>query len=538
MAKSPSPEMVLYLEILFSLLFFVAAGFVHLLLRRVVVGPRKVKRAPWRHLLEQLSFPVALLAVSLLTRWSAIRNAFPLRARYFEILDSAFVFFVIFLLIRLVDALIQILYARKNRPFPLPRVLHGFILVIVYLAVLFTILDQFLRIDIKPLLTGSAILTAVLGLALQGVLGNILAGMSLHYTKSFSRGDWVRIGETEGVVIDTNWRETRVMDGAKNTIIFPNSEVASRMITNFSLPDTLVEIALPVKVAFDARPSVVMDLLTAAAREVADVASDPAPKGLVTSYDEFGMSYVLKFHVTDYARKDDIKGEVARLVWYKFQRRGIEIPMAIENKVGRVLKAVKPGERTDEAAAAGEKNERDLAGSSFLRVREGVRAGEPVLSAGEMRDLASLARRENYTAKEVLFRQGEPGDRCYVVASGRVRGKIDSEEGGKSFATRFEVGPGGIIGEMSLFTGMPRTATVVVSEDAELLEIDVEAFAGLLARNPDLAEAIAEIVSRRNSENLETLRKVKELAAGEAEKSANKATVLDYLKRLIHLFKR
>ncbi|MGB8958792.1 MAG: mechanosensitive ion channel family protein [Candidatus Aminicenantales bacterium] len=538
MAKNMSPELRLYVEILFTLIFLAAAGFIQALLRRAFVRRPVSRRTPWENAVARLSFPLGLLAASLIVKWPAFRETLSLSPRYFEILDAVFIFAVIFFLVRLMDALLQLFYAKKGRPFPLPRVLHGFILLVIYLAVVFAVLDRFLRIDIKPLLAGSAILTAVIGLALQGVLSNILAGMSLHYTKSFSRGDWIRVGDTEGVVVDTNWRETRIIDAARNIIIFPNSEVASRMITNYSLPDNLVEVVLAVKVGSDAPPAAVLEALDEAAREVPDVVLEPPPKARVAGYNDFGMSYVLKVHIVDYSRKDDIIAEIARLVWYKFQRRGIEAPFQLESKVRQVLGAVKPEGRAAAAAADQERNSRDLARSSFLRVQEGEKAGGMILSDEEIRDLASRARRVTFAANEVLFRQGDRGENCYLVARGKVRGEIIYEEDGKKYTTDFEIGPGGIVGEMSLFTGIPRTATVVVREDAELLEVGAEAFAGSLARNPALADAVAEIVSGRNKTNLEMLRKIKELSSKDLEGSTNKKSILEYLKKLVHMFKR
>lgn len=538
MVKNMSPELMLYVAILFSLIFLAAAGFVHVLLRRAFVRHPIWKPTPWENVVARLSFPLGLLAAFLIAKWPAFREALPLSPRYFEILDAVFVFAVIFFLVRLMDALIQLFYARKGRPFPLPRVLHGFILLVIYLAVVFAVLDRFLRINIKPLLAGSAILTAVIGLALQGVLSNILAGMSLHYTKSFSRGDWIRVGDTEGVVVDTNWRETRIIDAARNIIIFPNSEVASRTITNYSLPDSLVEVVLPVKTGFDAPPAAVLEVLDEAAREVPDVVLEPPPKARVAGYNDFGMSYVLKVYIGDYSRKDDIIAEIARLIWYKFRRRGIEVPLPVESKLRQVLSAVRPDDRAEAAVAEQERNSQDLARSSFLRAQEGEKAGAMILSEEEIRDLASRARRVAFAAKEVLFRQGERGENCYLVASGKVRGEISYEEDGKKYKTDFEIGPGGIVGEMSLFTGIPRTATVVVCDDAELLEVGAEAFAGLLERNPTLAEAVAEIVSSRNRTNLEMLRKIKELSSKDLEGSTSKKSILEYLKKLVHMFKR
>jgi small-conductance mechanosensitive channel/CRP-like cAMP-binding protein len=539
MEKNFSPELTLYGQILFTLLFIALAGLVMALLRRVMARPAAAGGKAVSGLPSRLLIPVSLLVAAGLAKLSVLRTAFPLGAKFFRFIDAAFVFFVIFFLVRLLDGLVRMRYEKKGRPFPLPRVLHGFFLIAVYLAAALAILREFLGFNITPLLAGSAILTAVLGLALQGVLGNVFSGMSLHYTKSFSRGDWVKVGETEGQVVDTNWRETRLRDRASNIVVIPNTVVASQTIVNFSLPDRASAVVLPVKVDFLAPPAVVLGLLVEAARETAGVLAEPAPTAYLQSYDEFGVSYVAKFWISDCGQRHAIAGEVGRLVWHKLRRRGVEIPVPIESKLRGVLRALRPSEdRVAEIATDRERNYQDFSKSTFLNIQEGEKAGQSVLSEAEIRDLAAKSERVSFGAREVLFRQGETGDACYVVARGKVRGEIVYEEGGKNYTTSFEVGRGGIFGEMSLFTGLPRTATVVVDEEAELLEIRAPALASLLARNPQLAEAVAEVVSGRNRANLETLRKVKDLAARDIEAGADKKSVLEYLKKLVHLFKR
>lgn len=539
MEKSFSPELTLYGQILLTLLFMALAGLGMALLRRVFVRPAAARGKGATGLPSRLLLPVSLLAAAGLAKLPVLRTALPLGARFFGFVDAAFVFFVIFFLVRLLDGLVRTRYERKGRPFPLPRVLHGFFLIVVYVAAALAILREFLGFNITPLLAGSAILTAVLGLALQGVLGNVFSGMSLHYTKSFSRGDWVKVGETEGQVVDTNWRETRLRDRASNIVVIPNTVVASQIIVNYSLPDRASAVVLPLKVDFLAPPAVVVDLLVEAAKEAPDVLADPAPTSYILNYDEFGITYVLKFWISAYGRKPDISGEVGRLVWHKLRRRGVEIPIPLESKLKSVLRVLRPSEdRIAEIATEKERNFQDFARSAFLQVGEGERAGQPILSEAEIRELASRTERRRFGAGEVLFRQGDPGEVCYLVAGGRVKGEISYEENGKAYTTEFTVGPGGLVGEMSLFTGMPRTATVVVAEEAELFEIRAGAFAALLTRNPQLAEAVAEVVSGRNRANLETLRKVKDLAARDIEAGADKKSVLEYLKKLVHLFKR
>jgi small-conductance mechanosensitive channel/CRP-like cAMP-binding protein len=539
MARNLSPELTLYLQILFAGLFFILAGLAQALLRGVFKRAAAEAEKGGPGLVARLLLPVSLLAAAALAKVPALRNALPLGTKFFRIFDAVFVFAVIFLVIRLLDGLLVLRYARRGRPYPLPKVLHGFILVVFYVAIALALLREFLGFNIGPLLAGSAILTAVLGLALQGVLGNIFSGMSLHYTRSFSRGDWVKVGENEGQVVDTNWRETRLRDRASNIVVIPNTVVASQTITNFSLPDRPSAVVLPVKLDVLAPPAGVLDLLLEAARESPDVLAEPGPSAYILSYDEFGLAYALKFWISDYGRKPAIVGEVARLVWYKLRRRGVEIPIPLESKVKGILRALRPAEeRVAEIATERERNYRDFSKSPFLARQEGDKAGEPVLSEAEIRDLAAGSERVRFGAREVLFRQGEPGEVCYVVARGKVRGEIVYEEAGKTYATTFEVGQGGIVGEMSLFTGLPRTATVVVDEEAEFLEVRAAALASLIARNPALADVLADVVSARNRANSETLRKIKDLAARDIEASADKRSVLEYLKRLVGLFKR
>ena len=519
----------LYIEIVAGFAAVGLAVFLAAALRRLFRG---------RPSLSRLVLPASFILVALAFTSGAAQRLLPVRERFFDFVEAGLIFFAVVFLVCLVDASIQAWFKRRKARYPVPGVLHGFILAVFYLALIFMILKGILGINITPFLATSAILTAVIGLALQGVLGNILAGLSLHFTRSFSRGDWVKIGETEGIVMETNWRETRILDRASNMVVLPNNAVASGTLTNFSQPDPKAGLILPIKVGFEAAPSLVLTTLTASAREVRDVIPSPAPLAYILGYDDLGISYGLKFWVLDYQRKYVITTDVARRVWYKFKRLGIAIPMPVTGQLARVLETVDRDGAQEAAEKAVGRNLVDLLNSSFLRHQEGDRSGQAILTDAEARELASLARRVAFTPGETLFRQGEKGEACYVVARGKVKGCVTAEENGKSYSSEFNIGPGGIVGEMSLFTGMPRTATITVEEESELLEIGAAAFVEILARNPGLAEAVAEIVSLRNKNNLESLRKVKELSAADLEAGSSKKTVLEYLRKLVGLFKK
>ena len=536
--SSPAMAAPFYLEILAFLVALSVALGLHLASGRALRHLRQAGLEAIANFLGRISFPAFCLGVALILWLPSFREAFSFRPRFAAYAEAAVIFFAVILLIRIIDASLLYRYQRRRLHFPLPDVLHGFILIVLYLTIFFIVLRGILGINITPLLATSAIFTAIIGLAFQGVLSNVLAGISLNLTKSLSRGDWVKIGPHEGVVMEMNWRETLIFDRASNLIVIPNSTVAAEMIVNFSRPEKATALTIPIKVSYTAPPALVLEELRSAAREVPEVLTTPVPQAYILSYDDFGISYLLKFWVTDFSRKYAIVADVARHIWYKFKRSNIEIPVSVADQVREVLGAVREEKRVAAQEEEKDKNYADLLRSSLLRFQEGERAGELIVPEEGLRQLAGLVHRQRYTKGEVLFRQGERGESCFLVASGEIKGEIVYEEKGKRYAKEFRVGPGGIFGEMSLFTGMPRTATGTIDKDAELLEIRAADFAFLLNEYPGVAEVIADLVSERNRKNEAFLRQIKELSAADIDSSVNKQSILARLKRLILSFRK
>lgn len=529
----------LYLEILFLFLALVLVCVLYLLIRVILTKFSIQGQKPAAIFFRRLSLPAVLIVVTLCLKVPFVQMLLFPSQQISPFFDAALAFFAVFFLIRFIDAMFRSWFVRRGQSLPLPDVLHNLMLAVIYLVVFFVIMRGIFGFNITPVLATSALLTMILGLAFQGVLSNILSGMSLHLTKSFGKGDWIAVGENEGIVINTNWRETRIFDRFSNIIVFPNNVVASEKITNFSYPNKKTALVIPVKVSYEAPPSEVFDALREAAADVPEVLSEPEPEPHLLSYGDFGIDYAIKFWVTDFRRKFPIMAAVGRNIWYKFKRRNIEIPVPVSDKLQDVMRTVDKTERAMSDDREMERTARDLIRSDFLKYQDGEKKGELIVSEEDLRALASTIRRHRFAKGETVFRQGDRGTSCYVVAKGLIEGEIvyreegAQKEQGKEYKSGFSVEQGGIFGEMSLFTGMPRTATCVVSEDAELLEIDQENFARLLERNPDMGEVIADLASRRNKENQELLKKIKELSAADIEDSSNKNSILTRLKNLV-----
>ena len=99
-------------------------------------------------------------------------------------------------------------------------------------------------------------------------------------------------------------------------------------------------------------------------------------------------------------------------------------------------------------------------------------------------------RRRIVSAGETIIREGEPGTTLYIVVAGLVEVLV----GGISVAT---VGPGGIVGEMAVITGQPRSATVVARTTTWLTPIDGRHVAHLVQHSPYFAPQLLEQLSER-----------------------------------------
>lgn len=101
----------------------------------------------------------------------------------------------------------------------------------------------------------------------------------------------------------------------------------------------------------------------------------------------------------------------------------------------------------------------------------------------------------NVRRGEVLFREGEPGDRFWVIVSGKVKLGHAAADGRESLIA--VLGPGEIVGELSVYDPGPRTAKATVLAPSTLLELDNTRFLALLREHPSLARQLLRSLAQR-----------------------------------------
>ena len=370
-------------------------------------------------------------------------------------------------------------------------------------------------VNVLQLVTTSAVLTAVIGLALQDTLGNIIAGVALQLDSAIGIGDWIRLDDrTVGLVRSIRWRSTVIETKNGDLLALPNALLNRGVITRVAHSGLQHRQWVHFNAHLQFPPNKVIEVVLAALKDTPNVSTSPPPECLVIEFDPSSIKYVVRYRLSDYRPGDATDSEVRKRVWYALHRAEIEMPYPISNVY---LNQVGPEPERDKAT-------RDL--HRRLRALGKIHFFAP-LSDAERKTLAEGLRFMPFAHGEMILRQGESGASLYVLRDGKVSIRIEVDGVTKEIA---QLGAGDCFGEMSLLTGAARSATVIAQGDVECYVIDRHLFEGIMSRNPPLAETIATLLAHRESE-LESQRK----ALGAEHKPQTQADLLGKIRRFFGL---
>ena len=347
------------------------------------------------------------------------------------------------------------------------------------------------RLDLMGLVTTSAVLTAVIGLAIQEPLKDLIAGLELQLSDDLRLGDLVEIGgQARGRVESVSWRDTtlRTFDGVR--VVLPNTQVTSGVLRNLSVSGAVCD-RFEVGLDYDLPPAAAQALLERLIQDHPLVLQQPAPEVRVKAFADSAITYEVQvwFREPSDGVRLNLRSALLQQIWYALKREGRSIPYPVRELQRRQSD---PFMQALAAPLPVPEGRRLLASHSLFAD----------LPPDDLDCLLSHSRPVLFTAGEVIVREGARGESLYQLISGRV--KVEKEVQPGRLIHVAELGPGEVFGEMTLFQGLPRSATVRALEDTRLLRVDRAGVRELLERDPDLLERFARLVNGRRRE-LETL---------------------------------
>lgn len=200
----------------------------------------------------------------------------------------------------------------------LARIVRGLVMVLFLIMAL-----QNLGVELLPLIAGLGIAGAGVALAMQGVLGNVAAGLSIIFTKPYRVGEYISISGEEGRVEAINLFSTTLSHADRSLIVIPNRKIAGEILHNFG---KIRQVDLVVGVGYDAD----LDGALAAVREVLQrnsrVLKDPQPVVQALRLADSTVQIAVKpwVNVDDFG---DANGEINKAVVEAFRARHIAFPV-------------------------------------------------------------------------------------------------------------------------------------------------------------------------------------------------------------------
>jgi small conductance mechanosensitive channel len=180
-----------------------------------------------------------------------------------------------------------------------------------------------LGVELLPLLAGLGVAGAGIALATQGVLGNMVAGLSIIFSKPFRVGEYVAIAGVEGVVESITLFNTTLGHVDHSQVVVPNRKVVGEILHNYG---RIRQVEVSVGVAYDSDLGVVVDLIRTVLRSNPRVLQDPQPIVQPMQFGDSSVSVAVKPWV---AVQDQVAatGEIYAAVLVALRARGIVMPL-------------------------------------------------------------------------------------------------------------------------------------------------------------------------------------------------------------------
>ena len=173
----------------------------------------------------------------------------------------------------------------------------------------------------------SVFLGILLSLGSTSAVAHAVAGTILTYMRAFQIGDFVRIGNDVGEVIEKTLLVTRICTQKKEVVTIPNSTVLGGVVINYSAEARQKGVIFhtTVTIGYNAPWRQVHELLISAAVATEDVLREPAPFVVQTALNDFYVGYELNAYTVNPKNMQNIYSKLHQNIQDKFNEAGVEI---------------------------------------------------------------------------------------------------------------------------------------------------------------------------------------------------------------------
>ncbi len=364
------------------------------------------------------------------------------------------------------------------------HLIAALIYLLAAMAILRFVFDQ----SITAVATASGAVALLLGYSSRTVLEEVFSGLALMTSEPFQKGELIEIGGEYGFVKDITWRSITYIDMDENSVVLPNTIVASSKIRNLDRPSKMVRRVMFFTAEYNIPPKVVIEETDAAIKECPHIASHPWNSVVFYSFEKTGTQYKVHFYISHYNDWYVASDELVSAMWYRFARKGIRF--AHQRHLNYT---------TEEDEKKGlSKSAYDNASwkelfeeFSHIPIFEGM-------TDTDMEELVKSAPFHVMGPPELITRAGAQHSSMFLLVSGAVDLYEVDTDGSETWMK--ECRAYDHFGLMSLLTGEPQLTTIRAKEETVICELTSETLHEFFECRPEIMKKTAENVVRRQQE--------------------------------------
>ena len=391
-----------------------------------------------------------------------------------------------------------------------PGILRFLVIAILLAMPCLLFLSKGYQVPLTAALATSGLITAIIGLALQGNLSNVVSGIFLNLEKPFEKNDWITVDGQLGQVQNISWRTTNLVSIDNMEIVIPNDKLAQATVINLARNDPNFSSGGfvtydPIVVHPRHNPENIMALLKDALAKAV-----PADKRSFFGYTDVwfggakdgGLEFWIAYDCLDRALLFSQRSSIMMSINHVLTKAGVTM------SVGHILQKIKPDasllaiqdysqdQRTYDKIYAPAHNvylESQKPEFWFRRVNL-----FKALNDEEFTLISSASDKRFFREGELIIKQGAQGSSMFLIAEGVVEVSLKNDSENEIIVGNLTIGE--VFGEMSLLTGAPRVATAKAKRPVVLFEINKEIFSKILKNNDAVLESLSKILASRQLE--------------------------------------
>lgn len=181
-------------------------------------------------------------------------------------------------------------------------------------------------IDVTALAALGAVVSVGIGFGLQNIAQNFISGLILLVERPVQKGEFVKIGDTEGIVEEIEMRATRLMTRDGISVLVPNSRLITEDVENLSAPNSDNRLRIEVGTAYGSDTRLVRKVLMEIAERDGRVLETPKPVVFFRSFGDSALDFELAVWINDPRARPGIASDLRFAIDDGFRKHGIQIP--------------------------------------------------------------------------------------------------------------------------------------------------------------------------------------------------------------------